>query len=65
MIFRLGELFCGSGGLACGARMVGTIRAANGEEYSIRHVWATDYDPSTCRTYALNTCGNNGAKSYI
>lgn len=32
MIFRLGELFCGPGGLACGAKMAGSIMA-NGEEY--------------------------------
>ena len=56
MIFRLGELFCGPGGLACGARMAGSIMA-NGEEYAIRHAWATDYDPSTCRTYGHNICG--------
>ncbi len=36
MIFRLRELFCGSGGLACGAKMAGLVMA-NGEEYSIRH----------------------------
>ena len=50
MIFRLGELFCGPGGLACGAKMTGSIRA-NGEEYAIRHAWATDYDPSTYRVF--------------
>ena len=49
MIFRLGELFCGPGGLACGAKMAGSIMA-NGEEFAIRHAWATDYDLSTCRT---------------
>ena len=27
MIFRLGELFCGPGGLACGVRMAGSIVA--------------------------------------
>ena len=53
--FRLGELFCGPGGLACGARMAGCVRK-NGVEYSIRHAWATDYDESTCRTYSHNIC---------
>ena len=64
MIFRLGELFCGPGGLACGAKMAGSIMA-NGEEYAIRHAWATDYDPSTCRTYAHNICGDENAKSVV
>ncbi len=65
MIFRLGELFCGPGGLACGARMAGTVKATNGEEYSICHAWATDYDPSTCRTYAHNICGNENSQTVV
>ncbi len=64
MIFRLGELFCGLGGLACDARMAGTIRA-HGEDYSIHHAWSTDYDPSTCRTYAHNICGNENAQTVM
>jgi len=56
MIFRLGELFCGLGGLACGARMTGSV-VAHGEEYAIRHAWETDYDSSTCRTYGHNIRG--------
>lgn len=64
MIFRLGELFCGPGGLACGARMAG-VMSSQGESYSIQHVWATDYDPSTCRTYAHNICGDENAKTVV
>ncbi len=64
MIFRLGELFCGPGGLACGARMAGTVRADD-EDFAIRHAWATDYDPSTCRTYAHNICGNENAQTVL
>ena len=64
MLFRLGELFCGPGGLACGAKMAGSI-TANGEEYSIRHVWATDYDSSTCKTYAHNICGDKNVKNVV
>lgn len=30
MIFRLGGLFCGPSGLACGARMAGEVRGADG-----------------------------------
>lgn len=50
--FRLGELFCGPGGLACGARMASEGR----KDYIIDHAWATDYDSDTCRTYTKNIC---------
>ena len=56
--FRLGELFCGPGGLACGARMAGSVKN-NGAEYSIQHAWATDYDAATCKTYSRNICGED------
>ena len=50
-------MFCGPGGLAVGAR---SAFASNGvEDYSIQHVWATDYDKSTCDTYAHNICNDN------
>lgn len=52
MIFRLGELFCGPGGLAWGA-----INADIGlPEFKITHAWANDYDESTCETYRKNIC---------
>ena len=57
LAFNLGELFCGPGGLACGALMAHL--KANGIHYSIQHAWATDYDKSTCETYAHNICGGN------
>jgi DNA (cytosine-5)-methyltransferase 1 len=44
--FRLGELFCGPGGLGLGAKM-----ASNG---CIKHMWATDYDKDSCATYKEN-----------
>ena len=52
MVFRLGELFCGPGGLAYGA-LNATIEDPN---YSIVHAWANDYDESTCKTYIRNIC---------
>ena len=58
MRFRLGELFCGPGGLAKGALMA-TAMDARGEVYSIAHAWATDYDNATCRTYRRNICPDN------
>lgn len=51
----MGELFCGPGGLACGARSAKV--AVNGTKYGISHGWATDYDEDTCQTYAKNICG--------
>ena len=53
--FRLGELFCGPGGLACGALQT---RVANGS-FSIVHAWANDYDRDTCDTYIRNICPND------
>lgn len=52
MIYRLGELFCGPGGIAWGA-----LHADIGNpEYRIVHQWANDYDGSTCETYRHNIC---------
>jgi DNA (cytosine-5)-methyltransferase 1 len=50
---RLGELFCGPGGLAAGAaeaaKKVGNI--------DISHAWSVDNDPDTCDTYIANIKG--------
>ena len=54
--FKLGELFCGPGGLALGAM---SARISN-PEYRIIHKWANDYDASTCQTYRRNICPNDG-----
>lgn len=52
MIYRLGELFCGPGGIAWGA-----LHADIGDpEFRIVHQWANDYDGSTCETYRHNIC---------
>ena len=50
--FRLGELFCGAGGIACGARM------AQNEKYEIEHAWASDINPDACATYKKNIGDN-------
>ena len=52
MIFRLGELFCGPGGLAYGA----THADIGNDDFKIVHAWANDYDRSTCDTYIHNIC---------
>ncbi|MBR1530828.1 MAG: DNA cytosine methyltransferase [Eubacterium sp.] len=51
-IFKLGELFCGPGGLAYGA-----LNANIGlDNHKIVHEWANDYDNDTCNTYRYNIC---------
>lgn len=57
--FRLGELFCGPGGLAWGA-----THAEIGNGYHIKHVWANDYDADTCRTYIRNICPDDPQSVY-
>jgi len=55
--YRLGELFCGPGGIALGA--LNAKLTHNDELYKIEHVWATDYDKDTCDTYIKNICPDN------
>jgi len=57
MIFKKGELFCGPGGLALGAKKARVVK--DGEEFKIKHVWANDIDSSACKTYAENICKDN------
>lgn len=52
MLYRLGELFCGPGGIGLGARLAGV--SANKQRYAIAHTWANDYDASACETYRKN-----------
>lgn len=51
-IFKLGELFCGPGGIGLGAQNAHV--GVNGSIMSIKHAWATDYDKNTCETYRYN-----------
>lgn len=53
--FRLGELFCGPGGLALGAMNAGGVVG-----FPIVHQWANDMDPSTCLTFRKNICEPHG-----
>ena len=43
---RLGELFCGAGGMALGASQ------AVHEDWRFEHIWATDIDKDSCHTIA-------------
>lgn len=60
MIFKLGELFCGPGGLAWGA----THADIGNPAFQIVHEWANDYDESTCNTYRRNICPDNPGSVY-
>lgn len=53
--FRLGELYCGPGGLAFGA--LNSI--SNNGEFNVTHAWSTDYDHDSCQTYIKNICPDN------
>ena len=56
-VFRMGELFSGPGGIACGAL---SASSADGR-YTIAPTWASDYDEDTCATYSKNIAhGNKG-----
>ena len=59
-VFKLGELYCGPGGLACGAL---NAKSDDGR-YGLSHAWANDYDPDTCETYRKNICPKNPSSVY-
>lgn len=52
MVLKLGELFCGPGGIACGVDKANVEMVKH--DIKIKHVWATDYHPETCQTYQAN-----------
>ncbi|SMX97954.1 DNA cytosine methyltransferase [Brevibacterium linens] len=51
--YKLGELFCGPGGMALGAHLA----AEDVPDVRIQHEWASDYDQSTVDTYVHNIPG--------
>lgn len=57
MNFKLGELFCGPGGMALGAKLAEPQVSATGKEFSISHVWGVDRDPNAIKTYNANDLG--------
>lgn len=60
MKFKLGELFCGPGGIAWGA----THADIGDPDYSIVHEWSNDYDADTCKTYRRNICPDDPQSVY-
>lgn len=59
LMYRVGELFCGPGGMAIGA-----FQAAKSESVDLVHSWATDYDADTCATYARNIPGASSSSVF-
>jgi DNA (cytosine-5)-methyltransferase 1 len=56
--YKLGELFCGPGGLSFGA--ISAKLKTNKDNYSIKHTWASDYDEDTCKTFEKNIGKGSG-----
>ncbi len=54
MQYKLGELFCGPGGMSLGA--LKAEFTLNRKKYRIIHQWASDYDLDSCETYRKNIC---------
>lgn len=54
MLFRLGELFSGPGGLALGGLEARVTRGAR--TWRLQHAWANDMDADSCETYRNNLC---------
>ena len=60
-VFKLGELFCGPGGLALGAGLAKKI-SKNGTTYSISHICGVDKDSEAIETYRYNIVERYGGK---
>jgi DNA (cytosine-5)-methyltransferase 1 len=54
MQFRLGEFFCGPGGIGYAA----ITAKSRDNAYTITHAWANDYDRDTCNTFIANIAKN-------
>lgn len=65
MNFRLGELFCGPGGMALGALNASKkFQQMYNQNFQISHAWANDIDYSTCQTYIKNITPSNPSHVY-
>ena len=63
MKFKLGELFCGPGGLSLGASQAKVFNQT-GEEFYITHGWASDYDSDSCTTFKNNLLTSGDGKVF-
>jgi DNA (cytosine-5)-methyltransferase 1 len=55
--FTVGEMYSGPGGI--GLALSQTQLKTKTHQFNFEHVWATDYDPDTCRTYKNNLLKKN------
>ena len=58
--FRMGELFCGPGGLAAAAKLATKVYPVNQNTdapYSIEHKWGVDISPESIATFGANDNG--------
>jgi DNA (cytosine-5)-methyltransferase 1 len=56
---KVGEMFSGPGGIGV------ALNRVRSSKYYFEHVWATDYDSDTCRTYKSNVLKNFPAAQCI
>lgn len=62
-LLKLGEYFCGPGGMAKGAIHATSVNS--GISLGVVSAWANDYDEDTCKTYAKNIKGDINSKKVI
>lgn len=53
-LYRVGELFCGPGGIAKGLDLATQDLLDLGHDVRVQHTWANDYDADTVATYKEN-----------
>ena len=58
IVFKLGELFCGPGGLALGATTARVTK--KGKTFSIKPIWGVDKDKAAIATYRTNIAEKHG-----
>lgn len=56
--YRVGELYCGPGGMGIAASQAKVKH--EGVTHVCRHLWATDYDSDSCKTYEQNVLRGSG-----
>lgn len=54
VVFSLGELFCGPGGMALASTLAKPVVAPDGREYSISHAWGVDHSHCAIETFKAN-----------
>lgn len=59
MKFKLGELFCGPGGMAIAAKLTEPVHGPSGE-FSIQHTWGVDFSEAAIETFRANLKGAEG-----